>query len=301
MVLLITLAGLSLALGMAFLAEIMAAASRITAQVAVADAGEKVVAEAPDPPPPLEVPEVETPQPPPPVPPITEPAIPAPPIPEPLAILPGAASMESAALGRAAGKLADWTMAVQRVAGVNRLAVTSLGGGPGDSSIAVVALARALERSGRVIVADLAPGGSWLERLTGLPPGPGIADLVTGRATFTKVIGRDSASAVHLLRFGIDRSAATLALLDERIEAVLGALAQSYELVIVHAGEATPETPALVHKCQAALLLAPAARAAEAAAAVDALLGAGLTVAGHVVIGEPADAERADTALVANA
>ena len=135
-------------------------------------------------------------------------------------------------------------------------------------------------------IVDLAQGGSWLETLCGVPAGPGILDLVSGAADFTKVIGRDAKSTVHLLRYGAVRTPRAKVLLAERIESVLGALGHSYDAVIVNAGEAALETPVLLHKCDGVLVLAPAAHMAEANNAVEALLTSGVRAARTVRLGD---------------
>ncbi|MGH6855917.1 MAG: hypothetical protein ACREDN_10915, partial [Aestuariivirga sp.] len=120
-----------------------------------------------------------------------------------------------------------------------------------------------------------------------------------GEAAFTKVIGRDTKSAVHLLRFGLDHSANATALLDERTASILAALGASYDVVIVNAGEAMPETPVLLRKCGAALVLAPPARLAEAADAVQALKSSGLHAVCHVLIGRSGNAVAPQFSLAA--
>ena len=269
MVLLITMAGLTLGLGLAFLMEVMAAAAGLTERIAQGA--------------------------------IAQPAAsPAFVNPEPadshyLAILPraaahfdGAVSLSGLATDAAVKLMLAWAKAVQRDSKITHFALVSIGAGAGDTSVAGLALARAMAQSGRrVIVADLAQKGSWLENLCGVKPGPGISDLVSGEASFTKVIGRDMASAVHLLRFGNHRSPKTLSLLTERLDSVLAALAQSYEVVIVNAGEAASETSALLSKCEAALIMAPAQRLTDAASTVRALQSSGLRAVRHVLIGHP--------------
>ena len=154
----------------------------------------------------------------------------------------------------------------------NRVAVTSIGGAAGDSSLASLGLARALDQTGRrVIVADLARNGSSLERLCSIMPGPGISELVSGNADFTKVIGRDSQSSVHLLRFGLDRSPAAFAAVDSRVEPMFLSLAGSYDTIVVNAGEAQSDMAGLMQKCEAAVILAAPTRSGDAAAAAQSL------------------------------
>ncbi|MGH6855125.1 MAG: GumC family protein [Aestuariivirga sp.] len=277
LVLLLTLTGLALGFALAFLLEIMAAAARLTERMQVARL--QPVAMAPEAKFSWQSP--------------SEPAI----------VQPAAAFaqapaqddpgllMDSAEMMAAAKSMSAWAMAAQRDVNAVCFAVTSIDGGPGDTSMAAVALARGMGGLGRrVVIIDLSRGGSWLEQLCGVATGPGIADLVSGEAAFTKVIGRDTKSAVHLLRFGLDHSANATALLDERTGSVMAALGDSYDVVIVHAGEAVSETPVLLRKCDAALVLAPPARLAEAGDAVQALASAGLHAVCHVLIGRSGNA-----------
>jgi Mrp family chromosome partitioning ATPase len=189
-----------------------------------------------------------------------------------LELLRQSASHDSYGLMAAAGQIANWALARHNASAMHQLAVLSLGGGPADSSMAVVAVARAMaSKNARVVVVDLVASGSHVDMLFGLPPGPGFVDLMAGTADFTKVIVRDPSSSAHLLRFGFERREQSMTLLSQRTDAVLIALGKIYDVVIVHAGEAAASTPALVAKCQAALLLAPAKRQGEVAKAARAL------------------------------
>ena len=126
-------------------------------------------------------------------------------------------------------------------------------------------------KSGGCGVVGRVAWGTLVVLVFGWPPGRGFVDLMAGTADCTKVIVRDSSSSAHLLRFGFERREQSMTLLSQRTDAVLIALGKIYDVVIVHAGEAAASTPALVAKCQAALLLAPAKRQGEVATAARAL------------------------------
>lgn len=308
MVLLITLAGFSFALGLAFLMELMRAAT------GVSDMPERVTDEAvagSDPPsgpharpaasqvtlgptshpqssaPPLAVTPQQsatTWQPP-----------PAPEVRQYLTVWPrivphgdmaGITSVSEVAA--AARCMAEWASALRRDHGIRRVGITSVGGGTADSPVAALAMARSLALTGhRAVLVDVARMGAFLGGLCGVPQGPGLSDLVSGKVDFTKVIARDLRSTVHVLRFGLDHSDDAARLIRERLGAVLDALAKSYDYCIVHLGEATDETPIHLHKCEAALILAPATQLVEATKAVQTLLSTGLSAAQHVLIGAP--------------
>jgi Mrp family chromosome partitioning ATPase len=276
MVLLATIAGLSFGLGLAFLLEIMAAAARLAERME----GHKHLEPIAIPPLSLAalVPEATS------VAPAALPQVAA--LPKPVPRADPQSLLDGVEMAAAAKSMSSWAMATQRDVHATCFAITSIGGGEGDTSLAAVALARAMAQSGRrVVIVDLSRTGSWLEELCGIAPGPGIADLVNGDAAFTKVIGRDVKSAVHLLRFGMDHSAKARALLDERTGNILAALGNSYDVVIAHAGEAGPETATLLNKCDAALICAPDTRASDAAAAAKALGLSGARAVCQVLIG----------------
>ena len=287
LVMLITLAGLALSLGLSFLVEIMAAANRLAMPLAIA-AGppvdlRKPVVFAPRPVTAAleaksqkQIPDQSSP---------VADAIPA------FATFPSALSpqgnlellkdvdrQDRKGLHAASRQVADWALKLQRMSALRRLAITSLGGGAADSSLATVAIARAIAAKGaRIVVIDLAPEASSIDTLFGLASGPGFVDLLAGTTDFTKVIARDPLSNAHLLRFGVERNEATMSLMDQRTDAVLSALGNIYDVVLIHAGEASSRTTLLIVKCQAALLLAPELRHQDVAKTAKSLLVSGLT------------------------
>lgn len=226
----------------------------------------------------------------------------------PLAVLPARLSVaevtESLSGGQTAParKLADsaalmafWAAKARQTSASRRFGILSFGCSPGDTSAAAVAMARALSRtSKKTVIVDLCRAGSSLEALLGTAAGPGIADLVSGAAEFTKVMARDSRSPVHLLRYGQDRSEWAMGLIEQHIESVLLALENAYDMLIVHTGETVNETPGLIRRCHAALVLAPPNRGNDVAVAIDALRTGALRDAQYVTIEQnPADAARA--------
>ena len=181
-------------------------------------------------------------------------------------------------LHAASRHVADWAVKLQRTAALRRLALTSIGGGAADSALAAVAIARAIAAKGaRTVVVDLASEGSSIDTLFGLPSGPGFVDLLAGTTDFTKVIARDPLSNAHLLRFGLERNEAIMSLMDQRTDAVLSALGNIYDVVLIHTGEASSRATMLIVKCQAALLLAPDIRQDDVAKTAKSLIVSGLT------------------------
>ena len=125
---------------------------------------------------------------------------------------------------------------------------------------------------------------STIENLCGVPAGPGLVDLLSGAADFTKVFGRDNRSTAHVLRYGTDRSEAAFATVLARLDQVVSALSPLYELVIVDCGDARDAGVELLTKCEATVLLAPAFHLAEAAAAAQALDAHGLKTARYALV-----------------
>ena len=295
MVMLIGLAGLAIGLGLAFLLEIMAAASQLTQRMidaaAIQPPSQPQVAIMP------QAPAVEVPLP-----------VPAPaPVLTPLATIPKAPqqasqAVENTAVSEAVSALLAWVISARNAKGASQFAITSVGGGQGDAALTSVALARSMARSRlRVLVADLSGDDSWLNSLCGVSQGPGLTDLLMGAADFTKVISRDTKSTAHIVRFGMDHSSQALELLNQQLSSMLAALTRSYEVIVINAGEAKQSTPVLLHMCHAAILLAPAPRLAEASAAVQTLLSTGLQAAGVALIGDaqPAPVRAPDVELKA--
>jgi uncharacterized protein involved in exopolysaccharide biosynthesis len=153
---------------------------------------------------------------------------------------------------------------------------TSIGGRAVDAGLATVAATRAMANAKvKVIAIDLTADASF-DTLFGLSPGPGISDLVLGEADFTKVICRDSHSSAHAMRFGSKTMAQSAASLAEKFGSILAALISIYDVVLVHAGEASPATPALVKDCHGAVLFAPQSRQKDVVVAARVLKSSGV-------------------------
>ncbi len=169
------------------------------------------------------------------------------------------------------------------------LGITSLGINGPDSAILAVALGRTLAGRGkRVIILDACADASDFAVVSGTSSGQGLSELVQGVADFTRVIVRDSQSTAHILHFGQDHSPRALAALIDRLKPIVQALAQSYEVAIVHCGEATPETPTLVRAAGATVLLAAPDQMGDAAQAMSVLRASGYGSAALVSIQQPA-------------
>jgi exopolysaccharide transport family protein len=100
-----------------------------------------------------------------------------------------------------------------------------LNGGEGAGAIAFSAARLAGKERLRCIVIDL--GRMPSEALS--HDGPGVADLMTGAATFGEVIQRDETARVHVIPYGTSGNEPPA----QRLPLVLGALSHTYDKVIV--------------------------------------------------------------------
>ena len=154
-------------------------------------------------------------------------------------------------------------------------AVAGIGAGM-EVGAMTVAVARSLARSGaKTILVDLENYRPLIPALLDLPYAPGISDLISGTADFTKAIQKDAASGLQFMRYGEGNPAPDSTVL-QRMEAVTKTLAGIFEVVLIHAGEASPSMLQAVRGCTAALLYAPQKRLPDAASAAATLRSHGL-------------------------
>jgi polysaccharide biosynthesis transport protein len=154
-------------------------------------------------------------------------------------------------------------------------AIAGIGAGL-EVGTATLAVARALARLGvKTILVDLQSHQPLITDLLELPFAPGLSDLISGNADFTKAIQRDEATGLQVIRHGLEGGASD-ALLAQRMEAVTKTLMGIYDAVLVHVGEATPNTLTVVKGCNAVVLYAPGKRQRDAAAAAFTLKAHGI-------------------------
>jgi polysaccharide biosynthesis transport protein len=282
-VLLATLAGLGLGVGLAFLFEIMSQATRMTEALV---AGETAPVRSRHPArgamdhdvniPQLNVAEVATPAT------VQRPQANTPPAaPVTLASIPAARSgMETRALLSALskdGSLHHITKQLRQHLDSMRAKsmLTACGlAGVGSHNVGAalsLALAREFSDNGvKTLLIDVEAHSSPLPDLLELPHAPGISELLSGASDFTKAIQRDTSSALQFLRYGSLAMAAD-ARLGTRMEAIVQTLTGIYDMVIVHAGQASPATLYLAKGCNTILIQAPEHRQRDAVAASQTL------------------------------
>jgi Mrp family chromosome partitioning ATPase len=128
------------------------------------------------------------------------------------------------------------------VRGLGRgIVVVGRAGSNEPSPHVAVELARELAAQGaRVLFLDLDVTAAPAAGLIPDPRAPGLAELLSGVASFGEVIHRDRASRIHVIAVGRGVRDTAALLFAEKLSIVLGALSQTYDHVIVAA-------PALGH------------------------------------------------------
>ncbi|HZT27530.1 MAG TPA: exopolysaccharide transport family protein [Pseudolabrys sp.] len=104
------------------------------------------------------------------------------------------------------------------------------------TTFAAISLARALAKSGTVVLVDFAFDAPNLSVISTDPDAPGIAELVRGTASFGDIITRDQYSHVHLVTMGNVGGATAAVAASPILASLVEALAHSYEHVVIDAG-----------------------------------------------------------------
>jgi MinD-like ATPase involved in chromosome partitioning or flagellar assembly len=99
-----------------------------------------------------------------------------------------------------------------------------------------IALGRSLAQSARVVLVDLALTSPNVDVISDEPNAPGMADLVRGAASFGDIITKDRFSALHLVAAGQVGGDAHGLMHSQMLAAAVGALAQSYDHLVIDAG-----------------------------------------------------------------
>jgi polysaccharide biosynthesis transport protein len=202
----------------------------------------------------------------------------------------------SSSLSDGAAKLVSNFLALREQKGIKTFGFSSIGSNGCESSLAVVATARAIAALKVKVIAVDVRSNQFFDPLFGVPTGPGISDLVLGDADFKKVICRDPQSNAHIIRYGLRTQAQSQVAIMEKLGSILTALATIYDIILVHTGEASPTTPALIKECKAAVFLAPFSRARDAATAAQVLAEKGVTHSFYVQLDPHADDHARKTA-----
>ena len=160
------------------------------------------------------------------------------------------------------------------------IAFTSIGSAVPNAALATISIARALALRGEKVVAlDVAKQAGKFDTLLDLAAGPGLTDLIAGKADFTKIVARDAASPLHVVRLGQSADGADQAGLGHRLEAVVAALKTIYGYVLIHIGDATADAAPYLQIADTAIFLTTPTRLKDADAAALALEENGRTKA----------------------
>ena len=169
-------------------------------------------------------------------------------------------------LSTAAQRIATTLTGFHQSKAASSFAFVSIGSSGPNAALAVVATGRSLLAQGhKVIIIDVAPANNGFDRLMNLPSGSGLVELVAGAADFTKVVARDPASALHIIRYGNAVAPGSDALIAHRLSTILKALCSIYGFVLLHAGEANSNTLNIINASDVAVFLASQARLKDAA------------------------------------
>jgi uncharacterized protein involved in exopolysaccharide biosynthesis/Mrp family chromosome partitioning ATPase len=302
-----SLAGLAVGLGLAFLAEIMAMAGRAGAmpvrRLEPAMAPPVIVQQQPEPqkapaaeqPPKLKAQKAGPAEPPPPpiskarqaaaiAPPPLMPAaqeqadsLPA------LSELPATQDLEQAYLNSRSpvsepasdyamgiNLVSSWSENVRQTLGVQRLAVAGLGHTGPDTAAASAALARVLAMQGvSTLIVDAASHFPAIHTVFGIDEGQGLSDVLLGEAQIDTIIRRDSITSAHVLRAGSQPGELAELIDSPRMDALLDAFGQVYSVVIVHCGDAANGARAMVRRCHGAVLVAGGSGLVDAARLIE--------------------------------
>lgn len=107
-----------------------------------------------------------------------------------------------------------------------------------DGSTASVMLARSMVEAGRsVVLVDMTVSGCPTRLMAPEPGLPGVADLLFGDTAFGETIHHDRLSNAHLVPQGTAQALPSGRIID-RLAMVLGALADTYDTVLLEFGEA---------------------------------------------------------------
>jgi MinD-like ATPase involved in chromosome partitioning or flagellar assembly len=110
-----------------------------------------------------------------------------------------------------------------------------------------------------------------------------LTELLSGAAAFSNVVVLDKDSPLQLITAGQATATAGPLLASARFDAVLEALDQNYEMVLMNFGAANAETVPLVLKSHAMLLVVSGDRVQDGALFCGSLSAAGVRAARFVI------------------
>lgn len=192
------------------------------------------------------------------------------------------------AYAAASGRMVAWLNNVRQTLGVQKLAIMTVGGQGPDGATAAVAMARIIAAQGTgALVIDAADAQPCVHSICGIAPGMGLSNILLDEATIDSAIQRDPGSLAHILRAGTRAGELGRIAEDPRFDSLIEAFAQVYPVIIIHCGMQSAAAQAVIRKCHAALLMAPGARVLDAARLIESWRQSGLRAVQFVRIGQP--------------
>lgn len=129
-----------------------------------------------------------------------------------------------------------WLRSLHDGNGVRRTGIAALGGSSLASAALSAGLARALARQGlRTALVDADFDNGRLGSVVVAQRRKGLADVMAGRASFAEVMAKDAASPLHVIQAGGSLPQGDM---SASLRAVMEAMEQVYDIVIMHEGEA---------------------------------------------------------------
>ena len=189
-----------------------------------------------------------------------------------------AAFDQASTLAKQSSKLAECFERFAQEQELKTFVFASIGSSGPNAAMIALATARAVVAKGkRVMLVDLSPRPMSAENLLKLDPAPGIAELVVGKSDFTKSVTRDPHSKMHFVRLGEVLDVAHEEAIVSLLPAIITALRMVYDMVIFNIGEARPSVVQVLASADLTLLMAGEARLAEAESAAKAIEEVGTT------------------------
>ncbi|WP_162914327.1 exopolysaccharide transport family protein [Taklimakanibacter lacteus] len=188
----------------------------------------------------------------------------------------------------AAGRMVGWLGNIRQSLGVQKLAITTIGEEGPDGATAAVAMARIIAAQGSgTLVIDADDKRPCVHTICGIEAGMGLSDILLNEATLDTTVQRDPGSLAHILRAGTHNGELAGLIENPRFDALLEAFAQVYPVIVIHCGGQSPAAQAVIRKCHAALLMAPGTRILDAARMIESWRQSGLRAVQFVRIGQP--------------
>ncbi|MGE0231259.1 MAG: GumC family protein [Flavobacteriaceae bacterium] len=147
----------------------------------------------------------------------------------------------------------------------------------------------------RVLLLDSDFGRSGIERHLDLVVGPGLADLIAGKAQYEEILHRDPKSRLHIIGAGRPQGDPALVAHSPLMDTVLDALAETYSTIVIVSAPVSQTAEGLAmarHAREAMLVLGDGVSDAAMSRARDRLAAAGVS---EIVPYRPAPAKRLDT------